>query len=208
MKGAALPPGFAIHGALGESQIRQVWERDNAAYGEANIGFPELASWFEAYPAGGLYVWHHARIIAGSGLWPLTTSAYAALKAGQLAEDGIGPACFPAPGQAAPWWHLSGVFVEPEFRRTWVLPALLAETFWHWSEAAPLGDSAAVLACSITPGGVRILDALGFARIASVPGTAPRHELTLDPRRDGPTMAERIAQAYRGRLDASRAINL
>ena len=175
-----LPQGFSIAGASTPAAIRAVWDRDNAAYGDANISLESLQAWFNAYPAGGLYVWRDGKIAAGFGLWPLNKDAYEGLRNGTLDEDSIGPDQF-APtskGQRAAYWNLAGFFVEPEFRGSWVLPTMLAAGFDQWSRSGHAANECSVLSLALSAAGARTLLRMGFAPVSSdLP--IVRHELRL-----------------------------
>lgn len=198
-----LPPGISLAGATTDAAIKQVWERDNAAYGDENIGMQALRSWFQGYPAGGLYAWQDGRIVAGIGLWPLIEQSYKALRDGSLNEDSIGPTHFPriGPDSTCAYWNLSGVFVEPEWRRTTVLPALMCETFWLWAVSGACAAQCSILGLAISEGGTKILRTLGFC-VSSGNHSLPRYELQMDINAGAGLLVSKIKEAYAHRLPA------
>lgn len=197
-----LPEGLTIAGADTDSAIEQVWERDNAAYGEEDISLGALKSWFSAYGAGGLYVWQGLRIIAGFGLWPLRKESYNALLDGSLDENSIGPDHF---GQATidhpcAFWNFSGVFVEPEYRRTTVLPSLLNAAFTSWALAGAAATPCSIVAIGLSEAGIQILTTLEMTRARIYPNRLPRFEININLSEGLTDITERINRRYRSRL--------
>jgi hypothetical protein len=201
----SLPTGFAMAGASSEDAIRQVWERDNAAYGDANIGLDALRSWFAGYQAGGLYVWNAGRIVAGVGLWPLREESYAALRLGTLGEDSVGPADFPVMGEGRTcgYWNLSGFFVESKYRRSVMLPALLSEAFYRWERSGDAAPRCAILGLGMSAAGARTMANLGFVPVPPpIPGL-PRYEMRIGLPSGCAALQARIANSYAHRLAVS-----
>lgn len=197
------PKNYKFAGADNATAIRDVWEHDNAAYGEANnIRLETLLAWFSAYPRGGFYLWHGGKIAAGFGLWPLTQEAYSALRDGSLAEDAIGPQHFHqvTPTSPAAYWYLSGFFVEKYYRKSWVLPCLLAKAFARWSRSGNVAPECKLLGFGLTTGGARVMEQLGFSRIIPGRTTLPSFELVIEDPLGIEEMLSRIPAAYAHRF--------
>ena len=193
-----LPSGYAFGGADTERAILEVWKCDNAAYGSANISLKTLRAWFKAYQQGGFYLWYDGKIIAGIGLWPLQENVFYRVREASLSEEELGPELLvhATTLNVVPHWYLSGVFVEPSHRRSWVLPQLLIGRFTRWAASGHGARQCRILGLALSEGGTGVLRRLGFSRCLLDSHSLPPYELEIEYPDGIAAITARITRAY------------
>lgn len=78
------------------AELEDLWEIDNAAYGEASITYEKFQDWWFSYPAGLHALFFRTRVMGAIGIWPLSARLAELFTNGRIKESQLnGRRCAP-----------------------------------------------------------------------------------------------------------------
>lgn len=159
-------------GIMNEAQLRELFEIDLVAYGDASISFPLFRGWWQAFPRGLSVVFEGAKIVAALGIWPLSLATAALWKTGELHESELDPRdMWPFQQRPASSWYVSGIVVGPNAPRR-ALQTLLDDGWLTWQRAVLIEFPCELLALASSGPGRLVLERSSF-RCAREAGLMP-----------------------------------
>jgi hypothetical protein len=188
-----------------EAAFAEACRASQEAYGEANVSPDRTLKWWRRHPRAVLaaYCTMSASVpeLAGQvSIWPLKAGPYERLRAGKMREGELSHQSIASPSTDAPcaYWYISNVLVHKSFRRSALVPELLAQAIRTWSESGVIAERVHLLAFAYSTDGEKLLRRFGFLMLRPRTSTEwPIFELELD-RGDLPS-------ALLSRLPASHA---
>jgi len=101
-----------------EDRLLEVWWSDQNCYGQDNIRFDTLRSWFSAYNYGAYVAESRGVIVGVAGLWPVDEIQYKAIEeaCGRMDENQITVSTGVQRGSGHKFWYLAGVQIAQPYR--------------------------------------------------------------------------------------------
>ena len=91
------------------AELEDLWEIDNAAYGEASITYEKFRDWWFSYPPGLHALFFRTRVMGAIGIWPLSARYAELFRNGRIKESQLnGRAMRPFMNTPAQSWYIMG----------------------------------------------------------------------------------------------------
>ena len=91
------------------AELEDLWEIDNAAYGEASITYEKFRDWWFSYPPGLHALFFRTRVMVAIGIWPLSARYAELFRNGRIKESQLnGRAMRPFMNTPAQSWYIMG----------------------------------------------------------------------------------------------------
>src|SRR5258707_10804381 len=101
--------------ASNAAELEDLWEIDNAAYGEASITYEKFQDWWFSYPSGLHALFFRTRVMAAIGILPLSARSAELFPTGRLKESQLnGRAMRPFTNDSTQFWYISGIVLRSE----------------------------------------------------------------------------------------------
>jgi hypothetical protein len=141
--------------------LERVWELDQEAYGDYNIGFATLIDWWEQYPPGILTAIRGTKIIASMGIWPLTEDCFEELKEQRRKECDISKSHILSTDKSfeCKTWYFSGIITNTPEQ---IFNLLIAEALMRWADSVSDKGSFRLLALAYTREDKDLLSLMNF----------------------------------------------
>lgn len=153
---------YLVHQTGTLADLAAVWKIDVEAYGEANVQFEVLRTWWQLYPRGHYLVKKKGAIIGGFGIWPVTHETYQKIARGELREENIRLNVRRSPRAKEEFWYLSGIAISKRHRRTRALFCLLSNVVAHWCRTQAQKSALRIGSIPVSDQGLRLLVHHGF----------------------------------------------
>lgn len=117
------------------NELRELYEIDAVAYGEADIGFELFQRWWLAHDTG-LYALfaQEDQILGAIGIWPTTKAFYIALSKGMASEKDLSSDVIKKAARSyCKYWYISGIVLKEKSRRTTLAAMLLHQAINQWT---------------------------------------------------------------------------
>jgi hypothetical protein len=117
-----------------ESQLRELWEIDKAAYADCSLEFEPFLEWWQRYEYGSRNLVLAGKIIASIGIYPLYADQASAFASGEIREGDLKPVLLEeCEREKVSHWYCSGIVVIPELQNRGLLKSLLQIGLGAWS---------------------------------------------------------------------------
>lgn len=161
-----------------ESQLRQLWRIDVAAYGDHSLAYDGFLDWWQRYPAGSRCLTLDGQIIASIGIYPLTKSQAEEFSIGHIQEDQLIPFCLKdCELHGSDHWYFSGLVIVPEFQNRGIVRRLIRSGVGEWMRSGHLRYPISLYGLGQTEKGRKALELCGMRLL--VPGSLLPDQLDL-----------------------------
>jgi hypothetical protein len=139
-------------------QLKELWALDNAAYGDASLGFEQFHEMWRAFPSGLQVLYFEDVIVGAMGVWPLKAASARAFKDGQLKESAITREDFcTRANRPDATWYISGIVLKEELRGAGLSTSLLMPLAMRAWLNIPVQFPCEVLAIASSDDGIWLL---------------------------------------------------
>jgi hypothetical protein len=164
-------------------ELHDLWAIDNEAYGQASISYQKFEDWWRSYPCGLHAILFRTRVMGAIGIWPLSNSCAALLKAARLKESEISGRQMRALRDVpARYWYVSGIVLRPELVGGRAIRILLSHGVGSWLSSANIQFPSELLAIAYSKKGEALLEGFNFLKVQSacmMPDRVPLFGLRL-----------------------------
>ena len=168
------------------TELKDLWEIDKAAYGQASITYEKFADWWSSFPLGLWTLFSTSRIAGAIGIWPLSVRCANLLKSGRLKEsDFTGRMMRPFTTRPARCWYVSGVVLLPELGGSRAIRLLFSRGISSWLRRTKIAFPCELFALASSSEGERLLGGFEFFKIqnaTAMPDHVALFGLRLDTR--------------------------
>jgi hypothetical protein len=191
------------------AELEDLWEIDNAAYGEASITYGKFKDWWMSFPSGLYALFFRTRVMGAIGIWPLSDRCAGLFANGQLKESEINGRTMRAfrhtPTQS---WYISGIVLRPELRGGRAITILLSHCIGSWLSSANIHFPCQLVALAYSEQGQALPEGFDFFKLQNaktMPDGVPLFALKISAR-------EQLLSALKSRgldlcLPANKALN-
>ncbi|RWY55454.1 hypothetical protein [Mucilaginibacter gilvus] len=183
----AVPPAeWSYHAIANENELKEIWKVSQTLYGEDNVPFEIVVSWWKCYP-NGIFVLYKYDVIAGYfSMWPIKKTTYDDIVHGRKKERELKLQSIMGKKSAdkRPYWYVTNVVICKQFRKTIAIKILMREALRNWVNEGNLAKDLYLCAFAYSNEGEEIIKRSGFTLIKPAEDTADRKPLyTLSPSR-------------------------
>jgi hypothetical protein len=119
------------------AELEDLWEIDNAAYGEASITYERFQDWWFSYPSGLHALFFRTRVMGAIGIWPLSPRNAELFTSGRIRESQLnGRTMRPFMNSPTRFWYISGIVLRSELRGGRAIKILLSRGIGCWLASA------------------------------------------------------------------------
>jgi hypothetical protein len=148
------------------AELEDLWEIDNAAYGEASITYEKFQDWWFSYPAGLHALFFRTRVMGAIGIWPLSTRYAELFTNGRVKESQLnGRAMRPFMNSPTRFWYISGIVLRSELRGGRAIKILLSRGVGCWLATARIDFPCELLALAYSDQGRALLEGFDFFKL-------------------------------------------
>jgi hypothetical protein len=148
------------------AELEDLWEIDNAAYGEASITYEKFKNWWMSFPSGLSALFFRTRVMGAIGIWPLSDRCAELFTNGGLKESEIsGRTMRNFLHAAAQFWYISGIVLRPELRGGRAITILLSRCIGSWLASANIRFPCQLLALAYSEQGQALLEGFDFFKL-------------------------------------------
>lgn len=163
--------------ATREAAFAEICRTSASIYGDDNVAFDRVLSWWRQFPQGAFAVYHYAvgapPDLAGYlSIWPLKKSTYIKLRKGRCREREISHRSINGISSTLKrqYWYVSNIVMAKRYRHGPLLRLLLEKGLQYWAENGNLEEQVSVLAFAYSNKGAALLRKFGFLELS---GTSP-----------------------------------
>ncbi len=168
------------------AELEDLWEIDNAAYGEASITYEKFQDWWFSYPSGLHALFFRTRVMGAIGIWPLSTRSAELFTTGRLKESQLnGRAMRPFINASTQFWYISGIVLRSELRGGRAIKILLSRGIGCWLATAHIHFPCDLLALAYSEQGQALLEGFDFFKLQNakaMPDGVPLFTLQVSDR--------------------------
>jgi hypothetical protein len=169
------------------AELEDLWEIDNAAYGEASITYEKFQDWWFSYPAGLHALFFRTRVMGAIGIWPLSARLAELFTNGRTKESQLnGRAMRPFMNSPAQFWYISGIVLRSELRGGRAIKILLSRGIGCWLASARIDFPCELLALAYSEQGRALLEGFDFFKLQNaraMPDGVPLFALQVDDKK-------------------------
>ena len=148
------------------AELEDLWEIDNAAYGEASITYEKFQDWWFSYPSGLHALFFRTRVMGAIGIWPLSSRYAELFTHGRIKESQLnGRAMRPFMNTPAQSWYISGIVLRSELRGGRAIKILLSRGIGCWLATARIDFPCELLALAYSEQGRALLEGFDFFKL-------------------------------------------
>jgi hypothetical protein len=148
------------------AELEDLWEIDNAAYGEASITYEKFKEWWMSFPSGLYALFFRTRVMGAIGIWPLSNRCAELFATGRLKESEInGRTMRTFLHAGAQFWYISGIVLRPELRGGRAITILLSHCIGSWLATAHIQFPCQLLALAYSEQGQALLEGFEFFKL-------------------------------------------
>jgi hypothetical protein len=148
------------------AELEDLWEIDNAAYGEASITYQKFQDWWFSYPSGLHALFFRTRVMGAIGIWPLSPRYAELFMNGRIKESQLnGRAMRPFMSTPTQFWYISGIVLRSELRGGRAIKILLSRGIGCWLANARIGFPCELLALAYSEQGRALLEGFDFFKL-------------------------------------------
>jgi hypothetical protein len=168
------------------AELEDLWEIDNAAYGEASITYEKFQDWWFSYPSGLHALFFRTRVMGAIGIWPLSARSAELFTTGRLKESQLnGRAMRPFINDSTQFWYISGIVLRSELRGGRAIKILLSRGIGCWLARAHIHFPCDLLALAYSEQGQALLEGFDFFKLQNakaMPDGVPLFALKVSDR--------------------------
>jgi hypothetical protein len=168
------------------AELEDLWEIDNAAYGEASITYEKFRDWWLSYPSGLHALFFRTRVMGAIGIWPLSTRCAELLATGRLKESQLnGRTMRTFVHTPTQFWYISGIVLRSELRGGRAITILLSHGIGSWLASAHIHFPCRLLALAYSEQGQALLEGFDFFKLQNakaMPDRVPLFALQVSDR--------------------------
>lgn len=163
----SLPPqssDFTIRTVNTEAQLREIWEISQEIYGEDNVPFPTVLTWWRTYQ-NGIYVLVKENTVVGYlSIWPIKQQTFKDVCRGIRREKEMTMQSIVSGASAKPrtFWYITNIVIIRKFRKEKAIIVLLREAIGKWLHEANLDAQIRICAVAYSEDGKAVLQRFGF----------------------------------------------
>jgi hypothetical protein len=148
------------------AELEDLWEIDNAAYGEASITYEKFQDWWFSYPSGLHALFFRTRVMGAIGIWPLSARYAELFTHGRIKESELnGRAMRPFMNSPTQFWYISGIVLRSELRGGRAIKILLSRGIGCWLANARIDFPCELLALAYSEQGRALLEGFDFFKL-------------------------------------------
>jgi hypothetical protein len=148
------------------AELEDLWEIDNAAYGEASISYEKFQDWWFSYPSGLHALFFRTRVMGAIGIWPLSAHCAELFTHGRIKESQLyGQAMRPFMNSPTKFWYISGIVLRSELRGGRAIKILLSRGIGRWLACARIDFPCELLALAYSEQGRALLEGFDFFKL-------------------------------------------
>ena len=168
------------------AELEDLWEIDNAAYGEASITYEKFHDWWFSYPSGLHALFFRTRVMGAIGIWPLSARSAGLLTTGCLKESQLnGRGMRPFIKASTQFWYISGIVLRSELVGGRAIKILLSHGIGSWLASAHIHFPCELLALAYSEQGQALLEGFDFFKLQNakaMPDRVPLFALQVGDR--------------------------
>jgi GNAT superfamily N-acetyltransferase len=149
-----------------ESQLRELWEIDKAAYADCSLDFEPFLAWWKRYEYGSRNLILAGKIVASIGIYPLYAEQAEAFSLGKIRESELQPVLLHECEQSrVSHWYCSGIVVVPEFQNRGLLRTLLQIGIGAWAATSHIQYPLSLYGLAEYKIGEKLFKKFGFQKV-------------------------------------------
>jgi hypothetical protein len=168
------------------AELEDLWEIDNAAYGQASITYEKFKNWWLSFPSGLYALFFRTRVMGAIGIWPLSGRCAELFASGELKESEInGRTMRTFLHSAGQFWYISGIVLRSELRGGRAITILLSQCIGSWLATAHVRFPCQLLALAYSEQGESLLEGFDFFKLRNaktMPDGVPLFALKVSAR--------------------------
>jgi hypothetical protein len=168
------------------AELEDLWEIDNAAYGEASITYEKFQDWWFSYPSGLHALFFRTRVMGAIGIWPLSAHSAGLLTTGRLKESQLnGRVMRTFINASTQFWYISGIVLRSELIGGRAIKILLSHGIGSWLASAHIHFPCELLALAYSEQGQALLEGFDFFKLQNakaMPDRVPLFALQVSDR--------------------------
>jgi hypothetical protein len=148
------------------AELEDLWEIDNAAYGEASITYEKFLDWWLSFPSGLHALFFRTRVMGAIGIWPLSSRCAELFATGRLKESQMnGRTMRTLLHTPTQFWYISGIVLRPELRGGRAITILLSHGIGSWLASTQIHFPCQLLALAYSEQGQALLEGFDFFKL-------------------------------------------
>jgi hypothetical protein len=169
-----------------QAELEDLWEIDNAAYGEASITYEKFHDWWFSYPSGLHALFFRTPVMGAIGIWPLSAHSAGLLTTGRLKESQLnGRAMRTFINSSTQFWYISGIVLRSELIGGRAIKILLSHGVGSWLASAHIRFPCELFALAYSEQGQSLLEGFDFFKLQNakaMPDKVPLFALQVSDR--------------------------
>ncbi len=172
---------------MNEAELKEIWRISQSIYGDMNVEFDKVVSWWRCYPKGVYVLYQGVTIIGYLSLWPLKKRAFEDMLAGNRRERAITARSICDASWVKPktYWYVSNIVIRRKYRRTEALRILIFKASQSWIREVDSNNEMKLCALAYSKEGEALLKRFGFSKFKDAEETLDKLPVYLStPRPD------------------------
>ena len=157
---------FELRTLKNEAEVKEIWEISQSIYGDVNVEFNKVVSWWKCYPNAVYVLFQDATIVGYLSMWPVKQQTFRDIIAGKRRERELSVQSILGKRSQKPraYWYITNIVIRSNFRKTEAIKVLLREAMRRWVIEANLNASINVCALAFSKQGEALLKRFGFSK--------------------------------------------
>ena len=179
---------FELRTLKNEAELKEIWQISQSIYGETNVEFDKVLSWWKCYPKGVYVLYQQFTVVGYLSLWPLRKQAFNDILAGKRRERAITARSICAENYQKPrtHWYISNIVIRGKYRKTVAIKILILESLRRWITEAKFDSGVKLCALAYSKDGEQLLRGFGFSKYREADETLDKLTVYLST----PTLSE------------------
>ncbi|HEX8069642.1 MAG TPA: hypothetical protein VF546_06805 [Pyrinomonadaceae bacterium] len=160
------PSECELRNPKNEAELKEIWRISQSIYGDMNVEFDKVVSWWKCYQKGVYVLYQGFTIIGYLSSWPLKKQAFDDILAGKRRERAITAKSICDENWVKPktYWYVSNIVIRRKYRRTAALRTLILKASQGWIREVDFHNGVKLCALAYSKEGEALLKRLGFSK--------------------------------------------